>query len=619
MPFAIDLLKIQRTKKWTFKKTEESSELQKLLDEGNRKGYGERLIELSKESNGSHKFTRHRGVVYELCDEGETIDVPIKFKVKNSVITWEFVAPMDSTRQEFRDLVFNTAAKAHACVKNSCETYYRGTNHFHLKVMHTYEGEYDFNHNHYRTANDGPITPVEVYEHLFAFYAQEEGKQFISSLQERNNIILTFAMYWAEFNADIKYMPFLLLAGGADEKIIQHHLENIARVGTLTPEQAGIELEQFFASAHGKNMFKLIPGIKPYILEDAKEYLKRTYAEIYLKVAPKSELEIALDPTLEPQKVSPSSSRSSSKKSSPRDEYDSSFDQVLDEIDLLEYEAFASDLTKHCQSINKELLEDLTLEDFRKGLMLYHALRTVQQERCLESVSGHRFHSDLTTNSFIEEMLLELPSLQGDSTEDSIGGTLLNKLVTWLKTAPPQLDKWVDWVKVNGSRGLGAELALVRLSNGTVDLKQAMPQNDRKAGDKIAEINFDKVDLSKVFLPESQSVRKEKDLYFLGMPSKKENEQLIQQLSFELSRLVSQQLTPEHQLEKEVFQAKTRIINIALGVLQGTKDVSVLLGEVSRDQLWLSTSSVGLKSKLEKLVGDVLDLYVSEKALDLTI
>ncbi|KTD14545.1 hypothetical protein Lgra_0576 [Legionella gratiana] len=616
MPFAIDLLKTQRTKKWTFRKTDASTELQALLDKGDRKGYGELLIELSKESNGGHKFTRTKGIVYELFDEGETIDVPVKFKVKNSVITWEFVAPMDRTHQAFRDLVFNTAAKAHACVDNSCETYYRGTNHYHLKVMHTYAQESEHNHNHYRTKNDGPITPLEVYQHLFAFYAQKEGKQFISSPEERNNIILTFAMYWAEFNADIKYMPFLLLTGNTNENAIKYQLENIARIGALTPKQASAELDQFFASEHGKNMFKLVPGIKPRDLENAKDYLKALYEQVYFKVAPKSALEMVLDPTLEPQKVSTPSSKSSSKRSSPREEYDTSPDQVLDEIDLLEYEAFASDLTKHCQSINKELLEDLTLEDFRKGLMLYHALRTVQQELQVEVLSGQRFHPDLTTDSFIKEMLRELPSIQGDSTEDSLGSTLLNRLVTWLKDAPPELDAWVEWVKVNGSRGLGSEIALVRLDNGDVDLRQAIPQGDRKPGDNIAEIDFDKIDLRKIFLPDLRSTMKEEDIA-LKMPSKHQIGPLIQLFSEELSRLVSQQLT-EHRLEKEEFQAKTKIINLALAVLQGKTDVSVLLEEVNRDKKWLSVSSLGFKSKLEGMVQQVLELYAPSKTLDLT-
>lgn len=188
MPFSIDLQTMQKTKQWTFKQTVEARQLQALLDKGDRKGYIERLRQL----NDSHKFTRTQGQVYELSDEGETIHVPIKFQVKKSVITWSFIAPFDRTHQSFRDEVFNTAAKAHACVANSCETYYRGTDHLHLKEMHSYPEEAFFNHNHYRTADGGPITPVEVYEHLFGFYAQQEGRKFIPLAQERDKNYFNF-------------------------------------------------------------------------------------------------------------------------------------------------------------------------------------------------------------------------------------------------------------------------------------------------------------------------------------------------------------------------------------------------------------------------------------------
>jgi hypothetical protein len=124
--FNIDLLTQQNTKIWTFKKTPEALELQSLLDKGDRQGYGKRLIELSKGNAGEkHYFLRTKGVVYELFDEGETLNLNIKFQVKNSVITWSFIAPIDKTHQSFRDLVFNTAAKAHASeprkIANFCQ------------------------------------------------------------------------------------------------------------------------------------------------------------------------------------------------------------------------------------------------------------------------------------------------------------------------------------------------------------------------------------------------------------------------------------------------------------------------------------------------------------------
>lgn len=599
MPFSKDLLLRQHTKKWTFKQNAATAELQNLLDQGKRKEYAERLNALNE--NG-RKFTRTRGVIYELFDEGETIKVSIRFKVKGSVINWEFDSPLDVTHQDFRDLVFNTAAKAHACVDNSCETYYRGTDHYHLIDKHIYKEEAHRNHNHYRTKN-GPITPVEVYQHLFAFYAQKEGQQFISSPEERDEIILSFAMHWAEYNADIKYMPFLLLTGNANEKAIKYQLENLARTGTLTPEQASLELDQFFASEHGKNMLKLVPNLESHDLDAVKNYFKDTYKLVYLKVAPVAELAVALDPTLEPQKIA-TPSESSSKKLSPRDEYESSPSQVLDAIDLLEVEAFANDLTKHCQSVKKELLEDLELEDFRKGLLLYHTLCTVQQTMQLRPGAGERFHPDLTTDAFIKNVLEELPSLQGER----LGSPLLDKLVTWIKTAPPELDKWVDWVKVNGSRGLGSEIGLVRTYSGTVDIRKAAPPTDRKPDDNIAQIDFDKVDMRKVFHPKEPRVMKGDDA----------KDALAGEFSRELDRIVSLQLT-QHKVVPEVFKAKVDVINLALAVLQDKEKVSELEKMVEQDKVWLSTSPAALKSKLQVLVEAVFDLYVPHKEFNFTM
>lgn len=232
MPFTIELNNSQKTEKWTFKRTNSADQLQDLLDKDDRVGY----IELLKTLSETGKFTRTKGVVYEMFDEGETIIVPVRFQVKNSVITWAFVAPMDSTHQSFRDEVFNTAAKAHACVTNACQTYYRGTNHYHLKVMHSYAEESEFNHNHYRVQNKEPITPLAVYEHLFAFCAQIEGKKFIPTTQERDEIILKYAIFWAEYNSDINYVIFSFLHLGGGKSAVISQLEQIAEIGTLTPD-----------------------------------------------------------------------------------------------------------------------------------------------------------------------------------------------------------------------------------------------------------------------------------------------------------------------------------------------------------------------------------------------
>ncbi|CDZ76088.1 hypothetical protein BN59_00352 [Legionella massiliensis] len=611
MPFNMTLNTIQKTKKWTFVKTEQASQLQALLDVGDRHGYGHRLIELSKPEAGSHMFTRTKGMIYELIDQDETIDVPVKFQVKNSVITWAFIAPMDVTHQSFRDLVFNTAAKAHACVKNSCETYYRGTNHYHLRVMHSFAGESEFNHNHYRTANNGPITPVEVYEHLMAFYAQTEGRQFIPTERERNEIILKYAMYWADYDADISYVVLSLMSVGGGVEAVDYQLESIAKLGTLTPEQADKKLDEFFASEHGKNILKLAEayGLESQNLDEAQEYIKCRYREIFLKAAPEIAREAYLDPSLEPHGVSLSTS--SSPKSSPREEYETGQDQQLDEIDELEFHAFADELTKHCQSIDKKLLQDLSLDDFRKGLTLYHTLRTAQKNLELEPLDGQRFHSDFNMELAIREMISQLPALQTGSTEDSLGAPLLNKLVEWVKNSPVELDAWVDWVKVNGSRGLGSEIALVRQANGDVDLRQAIPQGDRKPGEKIAEIDFDNVDLKKIFMPND-----EEEIFVAPMVeqavvdlAEEKVTRLRQELGDELNRLVRNQQSGEHRLDRSIFQDKVAVITQALSVLEGSSDINNLEEAVNSNQHWDYVSMPGLRSRLQEQVECLLEMF----------
>lgn len=603
MPFNIDLENLQRTKLWTFKTTDFALELQSLLDKNDRVGYVSRLKELSNPTDGTppHRFSKTDKVVYEMLDEGKEIEIPIKLQVKNSVITWYFSAPKDRTHQSFRDLIFTTAAKAHASVNNSCETYYRGTNHYHLKVMHTHEGEAGFNHNHYRTANDGPITPEEFYQHLMAFCAQSEGRQFIPTERERDEIILKFALYWAEFNTDINYAAFGYLEGGSER--VNQILEDIAKVGALTPDQADIELDKFFSSEHGKNMFELAIkfGFPPSsdFLEYLKQEMKENYRVIFNRMNLNEGLGSTLDPSLEPHQLTSSNTSSSqSRKSSPRDEYLGAKDQSLDEIDKAEYSAFAEDLTKHCQSINKELLEDLTLEDFRKGLLLYHALRTAQKSKSLEPEKGQRFHRDVTTNEQISEMIKELPSLQYGSTEDSLGAPLINKLLQWITTASPKLDEWVAWVSENGSRGLGSELAAVREADGTVNLGQAVPPDDRSKDSSVATIDFDKVDLRQIFLPGRDQNQAER------------NEQIVrlqQALSKELKLLVTNQ-QGLYKLDITTFKAKLQVIDAGLSFLSGDKPLSVLSEAIRKNDGWNSVAAPKMQSRLERYVEEIFSL-----------
>ncbi|RUR13733.1 hypothetical protein [Legionella sp. km772] len=214
MPFIVDLRTMQQPKIWTSRAdTDAARRLQALYDKEDSEGYKKLLAELRAEyvkEKGNdkrelHDFRLTDGKVFEIWDTGRTEPTSIQFMVKGSVITWSFRAGKDETHQTWRDKVFNTAAIAHQNVEHGCETYYRGSNAYHLKKMHSHRGESDYNHNHYRLKEDRPITPKEVEEHLRAFYNQTYGKEFIPEQSEVDSIIGKYKMYWAEYELDPRY------------------------------------------------------------------------------------------------------------------------------------------------------------------------------------------------------------------------------------------------------------------------------------------------------------------------------------------------------------------------------------------------------------------------------
>ncbi|MDR3477666.1 MAG: hypothetical protein P4M14_06515 [Gammaproteobacteria bacterium] len=198
MPFAYGLSKTHKAKLYiSDDKTDGAIALQALYDAGKSEEYEARLSELK---SIGHQFRLTDSHVYEIFeDPNKTCNLSIKFLVKGSVITWSFQAPKDQTYQSFRDILYGTAADAHDKVEHGCERYYRGTNAYHLKKMHSHSGESDFNHNHYRRADGQDITPKEVSEHLRAFSNHEHGRFFFPDPAEVDHLIAIFAEYWKEW------------------------------------------------------------------------------------------------------------------------------------------------------------------------------------------------------------------------------------------------------------------------------------------------------------------------------------------------------------------------------------------------------------------------------------
>lgn len=145
----------------------------------------------------------------QLCKSEDTIQVPIKFQVKGGTITWYFISPLDATRQEFRDELYQSAALGHLKVDGHCEKYWRGTNSLHVKKMHTKLEEAETNHNHYRLENDRDYSPITVTQHLFGLVeAQQEMGLFedktkiekFLSLEEALEISHQYNLFWTEMN-----------------------------------------------------------------------------------------------------------------------------------------------------------------------------------------------------------------------------------------------------------------------------------------------------------------------------------------------------------------------------------------------------------------------------------
>jgi hypothetical protein len=585
MPFSISIRNAPEVPMWTFEKTKAAKELQKLFDADDRKGYEAKLFELSK----TGQFTLTDLEIYELKDRKEKTTVPIKFQVKGSVITWSFITPKDKTRQDFRDKLYNTAAIAHTSVENSCETYYRGTNHYHLKKMHTHSGESGFNHNHYRTANDGPITPKEVYEHLHAFYAQEKGKEFIPDQAEIDDIILKYAAYWAEFDNDINYIIPYLFVTGSDYGATST-LESIAIHGGLQPEEVKGKLESFFKTTHGQQMLTLMEkyGYKRDFISADIATITEKYGEIHKRVAPKVSTDILEDVELETPKKNTSSSRSPS----PREQYTGESSQIFDEIDKREYAAFAQQLTRTCRSVDNPQLGELTPDQFRKGMILYNALRCVQGVYGVKPPKDARFHADLLESQQILKMCEALPSLMIGSSEDDIGSPLIVKLIEWVKTASPELETWVKWVAENGSRGLGSELAHYREESGKIN-PVVVTMSDRKHDTKIAQVGKD-VDLESIFNPIKGQHTEEK-----------------MKLTQALNMLISSTASNAKALDPEVVRARIIVAKAAINVLDGNLDMKTLGQIIDENQKYNTRTFIGSKSKIEELVEQV-DQWVSK-------
>lgn len=195
--FLIALPRSQSAPCWKSEHTARASELQNLLDNAQNGDYSALDQKLKDYIKENHFFRLTEGKFYEVTP-GDFKDVKVKVQVKEGTITWYFSdIGHDETTQEFRNLIFRSAALGHVLVPDACVKYYRGTNAMHVRRMHTSEEESKINHNHYRV-HDDHVTVDQFRQHLMGFVQAEkaygiDGK-FLSE-DEANAIIEKYKKY----------------------------------------------------------------------------------------------------------------------------------------------------------------------------------------------------------------------------------------------------------------------------------------------------------------------------------------------------------------------------------------------------------------------------------------
>ena len=203
MSFTIKLGRVQTTSFWTSKGKNASVAADRLQELFNKGQSAEYQAARAKYEESGLQFRLTKGKVFQISDTGKKGEVPIQFQVKGGTITWYIDAPMDETKQSFRDEVYRSAAIAHLTVDNHCERYYRGTNSLHVKKMHTHENEAAKNHNHYRVIDGKDVSSQDVAQHLTAFVQAQKkldlvtktGREKFLDAKEAQQIITAFRIH----------------------------------------------------------------------------------------------------------------------------------------------------------------------------------------------------------------------------------------------------------------------------------------------------------------------------------------------------------------------------------------------------------------------------------------
>ncbi|NDH09511.1 MAG: hypothetical protein EBY16_07875 [Gammaproteobacteria bacterium] len=649
MPFRIDLRTMQQPKLWTSEVSDKAKILQKFYDSQDSEGYAQKLAEFREEialkgaTKDEHDFRLTDGKIFEIIDTGKLISVPVQFMVKGSVITWSFTAPKDETHQSWRDMVFNTAAVAHQSVELGCETYYRGSNAYHLKKMHSHSGESDFNHNHYRLKQDHPITPKEVQEHMRAFYNQSNGKKFIPDWKEVEEIIEKFKIYWAEYELDpryAKYYPldepvaranlfkvilgtqnievqqlaindFLLQLGVNLELLPQTSkkltlvLDAISQLGAMDPKaieklyEAAVVLKNepfpshyisaLVAETHVSQEFPL-QDYKPYgeLLEVFNEFTARANFckdfHAIKGIEPPMDNEVnESSPYVVYQTINlGSASEGSSLVSSKSIRSGSPREQYTTAIDQIQTLDDAVEFKLFAQALTNRCrsIDDAMLRELTPE-DFRRALRLYNAMKCLNNGIVTDSEGKRFNKSIFDQVVQLKSEISGLVSVEEDPGPAMTHLFNWIREAPPKLEEWIKWVETNGSRGLGSELAHTREVSGQRTRFFGVIMDDRP--ESVANVS--------ALRPKSDAP---KDMLLFN----------VQQYTGSIM----------HLMEDRTYQSKAKVGMCIIEILESEKSLSSLEEVLDSNPEWNAKEITDqhIKGELKHLVEETQELLKSD-------
>ncbi|RUR13734.1 hypothetical protein [Legionella sp. km772] len=237
------------------------------------------------------------------------------------------------------------------------------------------------------------------------------------------------------------------------------------------------------------------------------------------------------------------------------------------------------------------MLGELRPEDFRKALRLYNAMKHLNNGRITVEESSEQFSmiSEKSKKSvesrFSPELFAQVISMQseisGMVSVEQDPGPALSHIFEWIKTASPELEKWLAWVEENGSRGLGAEIAHTREQEGSKITRHSFftEMDDRGPNSKVANV----------------------------LSLKPKSESAEDQLAFKVRTYLQSVM---HLMGEEVYVHKSKVADVLIDIIEGKKSYDELAPALETYPRWNEVEKADpvIKGALTALVTETQEL-----------